>query len=209
MLSYVTAIYQSNLCKCQLSSQLYVSCILRLHSSKCLCKANLSWINQEISWCMLYVEQGILFRSQEGSARFAKMNKSPVCTLTPPHFITQANISYSVTTVHLWLLMTMHLQSTGLVTWSSGSVQTRRQIALVPMTVFSHTRTDSVKKKKKIQTKTLPLPYWKRPWACSFSTGLKRSRQQTDQIAQNVMRSSQCSLWFLSKNLTHRWESSH
>lgn len=95
MLSYVTAIYQSNLCKCQLSSQLYVSCILRLHSSKCLCKANLSWINQEISWCMLYVEQGILFRSQEGSARFAKMNKSPVCTLTPPHFITLANISYT------------------------------------------------------------------------------------------------------------------
>lgn len=157
MLSYVTAIYQSNLCKCQLSSQLYVSCILRLHSSKCLCKANLSWINQEISWCMLYVEQGILFRSQEGSARFAKMNKSPVCTLTPPHFITQANISYSVTTVHLWLLMTMHLQSTGLVTWSSGSVQTRRQIALVPMTVLSHTRTDSVKKKKKKSKQKLYL----------------------------------------------------
>lgn len=119
MLSYVTAIYQSNLCKCQLSSQLYVSCILRLHSSKCLCKANLSWINQEIPWCMLYVEQGILFRSQEGSARFAKMNKSPVCTLTPPHFITQANISHSVTTVHSWLLMTLHLLSIGLITWSS------------------------------------------------------------------------------------------
>lgn len=146
MLSYVTAIYQSNLCKCQLSSQLYVSCILRLHSSKCLCKANLSWINQEIPWCMLYVEQGILFRSQEGSARFAKMNKSPVCALTPPHFIPQANISNSVTAVHLWLLMTLHLLSIGLINWSSNSLQTRRQTAWVPTAPLSHTRIDNGKR---------------------------------------------------------------
>lgn len=50
-------IYHSNLCKCHSSIQLYVSCILRLHSSWGLCKANLSWINQEIPWCMLYVEE--------------------------------------------------------------------------------------------------------------------------------------------------------
>lgn len=57
-------IYHSNLCKCHSSIQLYVSCILRLHSSWGLCKANLSWINQEIPWCMLYVEEDILFRSR-------------------------------------------------------------------------------------------------------------------------------------------------
>lgn len=131
MLSYVTAIYQSNLCKCHLSSQLHVSRILRLHSSKYLCKANLSWINQEIPWCMLYVEQGILFRSQEGSARFAKMNKSPVFILTPPYFITQASISRSVISVLLWLLMTLHLLSIGLITWSSNSLQARRQAAVM------------------------------------------------------------------------------
>lgn len=57
-------IYHSNLCKCHSSIQLYVSCILRSHSSWGLCKANLSWINQEIPWCMLYVEEDILFRSR-------------------------------------------------------------------------------------------------------------------------------------------------
>lgn len=57
-------IYHSNLYKCHSSIQAYVSCILRLHSSWGLCKANLSWINQEIPWCMLYVEEDILFRSR-------------------------------------------------------------------------------------------------------------------------------------------------
>lgn len=56
-------IYHSNLCECHSHIQLYVSCILRLHSSWGLCKANLSWINQEMPWCMLYVEEDILFRS--------------------------------------------------------------------------------------------------------------------------------------------------
>lgn len=57
-------IYHSNLYKRHSSVQAYVSCILRLHSSWGLCKANLSWINQEIPWCMLYVEEDILFRSR-------------------------------------------------------------------------------------------------------------------------------------------------
>lgn len=173
MLSYGRAIYQSNLCKCQLSSQLHVSCILRLHSSKCLCKANLSWINQEIPWCMLYVEQGILFRSQEGSARFAKMNKSPVFTLTPPHFITQANISHSVTTVHLWLLMTLHLLSIGLIPWSSNSLQARRQTALVLMAVLSRASVDNGKKSK---LKLCPLSCKKELRTCTLSRGLKKER---------------------------------